>query len=91
MLRGFSKGLQATLKYQMKSNMNLSWYVPKANVDHTISGQWTAISTLDHQATTQGQTENSLTWDVHVDWKPLVTTRMPQLTENSCYNQVNTV
>ncbi len=39
MLRGFSKGLQVTLKYQMKSNMNLSLYVPKANVDHTISGQ----------------------------------------------------
>ncbi len=30
---------------------NLSWYVPKANVDHTISGQGTAISTLDHSAT----------------------------------------
>ncbi len=33
--------------------MNLSWYVPKANVDHTISGQRTAVSTLDHSATTQ--------------------------------------
>ncbi len=33
--------------------MNLSWYVPKANMDHTmISGQETAISTLDHLATT---------------------------------------
>ncbi len=32
--------------------MNLSWYVPKANVDHTICGQGTAISTLDHSATT---------------------------------------
>ncbi len=31
---------------------NLSWYVPKANVDHTISGQATADSTLDHSATT---------------------------------------
>ncbi len=30
---------------------NLSWYVPKANVDHTISGQGTVISTLDHSAT----------------------------------------
>ncbi len=28
--------------------MNLSWYVPKANVDHTISSQLTAISSLDH-------------------------------------------
>ncbi len=32
--------------------MNLSSYVPKANVDHTISGQGTGISTLDHSATT---------------------------------------
>ncbi len=32
---------------------NLSWYVPKANVDHTISSQGTAINTLDHSATTQ--------------------------------------
>ncbi len=31
---------------------NLSWYVPKANVDHTISDQGTAISTLDLSATT---------------------------------------
>ncbi len=31
-------------------DMNLSWYVPKANVDHTIRGQGT--STLDHSATT---------------------------------------
>ncbi len=33
-------------------DMNLSSYVPKANVDHTISGQGTGISTLDHPATT---------------------------------------
>ncbi len=32
---------------------NPSWYVPKANVDHTIGGQGTAFSTLDHSATTQ--------------------------------------
>ncbi len=32
--------------------MNLSWYVPKANVDHTINGQGIAVSTLDHSATT---------------------------------------
>ncbi len=31
-------------------DMNLSWYVP--NVDHTISGQGTAVSILDHSATT---------------------------------------
>ncbi len=31
--------------------MNLSWYVPKDNVDYTISGQGTGISTLDHLAT----------------------------------------
>ncbi len=32
----------------------MSWYVPKANVDHTIRGQETAaaINTLDHLATT---------------------------------------
>ncbi len=33
-------------------DMNLSWYVPKANVDHTISAQGTADSTLDHSVTT---------------------------------------
>ncbi len=33
---------------------NLSSYVLKANVDHTISGQETGISTLDHSATTPG-------------------------------------
>ncbi len=31
---------------------NLSWYVPKANVDHTFSGQGTAVSNLDHSVTT---------------------------------------
>ncbi len=31
---------------------NLSWYVPKVNVDHTIRVQETAISTLHHSATT---------------------------------------
>ncbi len=30
----------------------MSSYMPKANVDHTISGQGTGISTLDHSATT---------------------------------------
>ncbi len=30
---------------------NLNWCVPKANVDHTINGQGTAISTLDNLAT----------------------------------------
>ncbi len=33
-------------------DMNLSWYVPKTNVDHTISGQGTATSTLHHLVTT---------------------------------------
>ncbi len=37
---------------------NLSSYVPKANVDHTISGQGTGISTLDHSATTQVQNDD---------------------------------
>ncbi len=31
---------------------NLGSYVPKANVDHTINGQGTVTSTLDHSATT---------------------------------------
>ncbi len=31
---------------------NPSSYVAKANVDHTIRGQGTGISTLDHSATT---------------------------------------
>ncbi len=31
---------------------NLSWYVAKANMDYTISGQGTATSILDHLATT---------------------------------------
>ncbi len=31
---------------------NRSSYVPKANVDHTISGQGTGNSTVDHLATT---------------------------------------
>ncbi len=31
---------------------NLSSYVPNANVDHTISGQGTGISTLDRSSTT---------------------------------------
>ncbi len=30
--------------------MNVSWYVPRANVDHTISDQGTAVSILDHSA-----------------------------------------
>ncbi len=36
--------------------------MPKANVDHTISGQGTADSTLDHSATTPSAlyTENNL-------------------------------
>ncbi len=43
---GLSKGKQNT------QNTNLSCYVPKSNMDHTISGQGTAINTLDHSATT---------------------------------------
>ncbi len=38
---------------------NMGSYVPKANVDHTINGQGTGISTLDHSATTpQWEGEN---------------------------------
>ncbi len=36
---------------------NLSSYVPKANVDHTIGGQGTGNSTLDHSATTPRATQ----------------------------------
>ncbi len=39
---------------------NLSWYVPKANVDHTKNGQATADSTLDHSATTPSATYNCM-------------------------------
>ncbi len=55
---GLSKGTQATLEMKCRNekmtcntqDTNLSWYVPKDNVDHTIKGQGT--STLDHSATT---------------------------------------
>ncbi len=61
--KGFLKPRMATQSvkwnemYKWKDDMkhqgmNLSWYVPKDNVDHTISGQGTAVSTLDHSATT---------------------------------------
>ncbi len=61
--KGLSKGAQATqsvkwnemYKWKMIWNTqdtNLSNYVSKANVDHTISGQGTGISTVDHVATT---------------------------------------
>ncbi len=65
MLKGFLKArrppkMSNKIKYtneKMTRNThdtNLSSYVPKAkaNVDHTISGQGTGISTLDHSATT---------------------------------------
>ncbi len=62
-VEGLSKGTQATqsfkwnkiYKWKMAWNTqdtNLSWYVPKVNVDHTISGQETAISTLDNSVIT---------------------------------------
>ncbi len=44
----------------MTWNTNLSNYVPKTNVDHTISGQLTGIRTLDHSAThTKGIYKNN--------------------------------
>ncbi len=57
---GLSKGMQATQSvkwnemYKWKDDMKYPGYepVPKAYVDHTISDQGTAISTLDHSATT---------------------------------------
>ncbi len=62
MLKGFLKARRSPkvsneMKYRNEKmiwntqDMNLSWYVPKANVDHTISEQGTAISTLDHSTT----------------------------------------
>ncbi len=41
---------------------NLSWYVPKANLDHTISAQGTADSTLDHSASTPLKLFTYLQW-----------------------------
>ncbi len=69
MLKGFLKGKQVTqnakwnemykwkddMWYPGAQDMNLSWYVPKANVDHNIKGQGT--STLDHSVTTHINTK----------------------------------
>ncbi len=63
MLKGFLKACRPPIvsnemKYTNKKmtwniqDTNLSSYVPKANVDHTISEQGTAISALNHSATT---------------------------------------
>ncbi len=63
MLKGFLKAPRSPkVSNEMKwtnekmrwnnQDANLSSYVPKANVDHTISDQGTGISTLDHLATT---------------------------------------
>ncbi len=58
-----SKGTQATQSVtwnEMYKNEKMTWnaqdtnlssYVPKANVDHTISGQGTTTSTLNYSAT----------------------------------------
>ncbi len=61
MLKGFLKALRPPkVSNGMKctndkmtcntQDMNLSWYVPKANVDHTVRGQ--GISTFDNTVTT---------------------------------------
>ncbi len=60
MLKGFLKACRPNVSNEMKCinekmtynihDMNLSWYVPKANVDRTTRGQGT--STLDYSATT---------------------------------------
>ncbi len=55
-----SKGVQATqcvkrdeiYKWKHDMDTNLSSCVPKANVNHTISGLGTGISTLDESVTT---------------------------------------
>ncbi len=63
MLKGFLKARRppkesSEMKYTNEKmtwntqDTNLSWYVPKANVDHTISGQGTGIHILDHSAPT---------------------------------------
>ncbi len=63
MLKGFLKArmlpkVSNEMKYtneEMTRNTqdtNPSWYVPKDNVRHTMSGEGTVISTLDHSTTT---------------------------------------
>ncbi len=63
MLKGFLKAHKPHIvSNEMKStnekmtwntqDTNLNSYVPKANVDHTISGQGTGVITLDHSDTT---------------------------------------
>ncbi len=71
MLKGFLNArMPPKLSNEMKcTNENMMWntqdtnlssYVPKVNIDHTISGQGTGISTLDHLATTP-RTEANIT------------------------------
>ncbi len=43
-------------------DMNLSWCVHKANMDHTTSAQGTAISTLDYSVTTSMAPEGVEVW-----------------------------
>ncbi len=59
--KGLSKGTQATqsVKWNKCTNEKMTWNTQDANlssyvanVDHTISGQGTGISTLDQSATT---------------------------------------
>ncbi len=71
MLKGFQKARrQPKVSTEMKctnemmiwntQDTNLSSYVPKANVDHTISWQGICINTLDHSATTSHNFKKSL-------------------------------
>ncbi len=50
-------------------DINLSSYVPKANVDHTINGQGTGISTFDHSAITPVMLSKSYVfrWDFNIN------------------------
>ncbi len=77
MLKGFLKTCrQPKVSNEMKctnekmtwntKHTNLSRYVPKANVDHTINGQ--GISTLDHSVTTSRAHQQYWFNIVHHDW-----------------------
>ncbi len=47
-----TQSIKCNEMYKWKDDMkHLSWYLHKANVDHTINGQGTAVSTLDYSAT----------------------------------------
>ncbi len=64
---------------------NLRWYVSKANVDHTIRGQWTVISTLDPRPPHQDSSSYAYSllyikqMVVHGKWSTLTSDSLPVL------------